>query len=506
MNEGTLAQARRAARRKSVEDMRRDYEAVGMHRSLGPLQLIAIGIGCIIGAGVFVMTGTAASHYAGPAVSLSFVIAAIACVLVCLCYAELASVLPVSGASYSYAYAVLGRPFAWALGWMLMLEFGLAGSALSVGLSGYVTSLLGDFGIGVSDRIATPWILAAAGPDGVSFSASGGVNLVAVGLQVAAMLIVIRGVSQSAAINAMLVVVKVGVLLGFVIVGASHIDAANLTPFIPANEGGFRFGIEGVFRAASILFFSYLGFEAVAAAAAEARKPQRDVPIGIIGALLASTLLYVAVALTLTGVVPFRALDVPDPIAAAVNVLGMPVFAVVIKVGAIAGLASVLLINTYAQSRICHAIARDDLLPSRLARLHDRYRTPVAATITVALISAVAAAALPISLLADLVSIGTLCVFMTVAVAVVVFRNTHADLPRPFRVPLGGVRIRGKWIGTVPAFAFVSCVMMGAPVFTDIVIKAEKGEWVPAAILAGYVAVGATIYAFYGRKREDIPV
>jgi APA family basic amino acid/polyamine antiporter len=489
------------SRRKSVEAIRRECETAAMHRTLGPFQLVMIGIGCIVGAGVFVMTGTAASHHAGPAVALSFVIAAFACLLVCLCYAELASVLPASGASYSYAYAVLGQGFAWGLGWMLMLEFGLAGSALAVGFSGYLTSLLGDFGLIVPKAAATPWLLAVAGPDGMSFAVSGGLNLVAVAALVAAMLVVIRGVAHSAAINALLVVVKIGVLTGFVIVGARHVDSANLTPFIPANEGGFRFGVEGVFRAASILFFSYLGFEAVAAAAAEARRPQRDVPIGIVGALIASTLLYVAVALTLTGIVSYRALDVPDPIAIAVNAIGMPVFAVVIKVGALAGLGSVLLVNTYAQSRICHAIARDGLLPPALARLHPRYRTPVAATISVATISAAAAAVLPISLLADLVSLGTLCVFMTVAIAVIVLRNSHPDLPRPFRVPFGGVRLRGRWIGTVPVLALLSCVLMGAPVLTDIALKAASGEWIPAAILGSYITAGAALYLFYGRPR-----
>lgn len=488
-------------RRKSIEEIRRDHEDVAMHRTLGPFQLVMIGIGCIIGAGVFVMTGTAASHYAGPAVALSFVIAAFACLLVCLCYAELASVLPASGASYSYAHAVLGEGFAWALGWMLMLEFGLAGSALAVGLSGYLASLLGDFGVIVPDPISTPLLLAVAGPGGTSLVQSGSVNLVAAAALLLAMLVVIRGVAHSAAINALLVVVKVGVLMGFVAVGAQHIDTANLNPFVPANEGGFRFGMEGVFRAASILFFSYLGFEAVAAAAAEARRPQRDVPIGIMGALIASTLLYVAVALTLTGIISFRELDVPDPIAIAVGALGMPVFAVVIKVGALAGLGSVLLVNTYAQSRICHAIARDGLLPPSLARLHDNYRTPVAATICVATISATAAAMLPISLLADLVSLGTLCVFMTVAIAVVALRNSHPDLPRPFRVPFGGFRIAGKWIGTVPALAFLSCILMGAPVLTDIAQKAASGEWIPAAILGTYVAVGLLLYLGYGRPR-----
>ncbi len=491
-------------RRKTIEDIRRDLAESPMRRSLGPVHLIMIGVGCIIGAGVFVMTGTAASHYAGPAVALSFAIAALACALVCLCYAELSSVLPASGASYSYAHAILGEGFAWGLGWMLMLEFGLAGSALAVGLSGYLTSLLSDFAITVPAAISTPMLKAVTTPQGIGFVASGGINLVAVAALIAVMLILIRGVTHSAALNAVLVIIKVGVLLGFAAVGAGHIDKANLTPFIPPSEGGFRFGVAGVFRAASILFFAYLGFEAVAAAAAEARRPQRDVPVGIVGALIASTLLYIGVALTLTGIVSFRALDVPDPIAVAVTILGMPFFALVIKAGALAGLSSVLLVNTYAQSRICHAIARDGLLPPALAYLHPRFRTPVVATCVVAMISAVAAALLPISLLADLVSLGTLCVFITVGLAVIALRNSHPELPRPFRVPLGGLWIRGRWIGTIPLLAVLACVAMGAPVLIDIVTQAASGSWQPAAFLSVYISVGVAIYLFYGRRRERL--
>lgn len=498
--DGKSTRASGMLRRKPIDAVRADHENNAMRRSLGPVQLVMIGIGCIIGAGVFVMTGTAASHYAGPAVALSFGIAALACVLICLCYAELASVLPVSGASYSYAYTVLGEAFAWGLGWMLMLEFGLAGSALAVGVSGYLVSLLADFGVTIPAALSTPWLDVVTTPTGTGFAASGSVNLVAVAAIGVVLLILIRGVAHSAAVSALLVLIKVGVLIGFVVVGAGHIDSANLTPFIPANEGGFRFGIEGIFRAASILFFAYLGFEAVAAAAAEARRPQRDVPLGILGALIASTLLYVAVALTLTGIVPYRALDVPDPIAIAVGAIGMPAFAIVIKVGALAGLSSVLLVNSYAQSRICHAIACDGLLPQRLARLHPRFHTPVAATIAVAATSAFAAALLPISLLADMVSLGTLCVFMTVAIAVIVLRNRHPELPRPFRVPFGGFRVRGLWIGWVPLAGFLACVTMGAPVLIDIAAKAAAGEWAPSVILSAYIAVGVAIYLGYGRR------
>lgn len=493
-------------RRKSLAAVRHDAETTGMHRSLGAVQLVLIGIGCIVGAGVYVMTGTAAAQYAGPAVILSFVIAAIACGFICLCYAELASVLPVSGASYAYAYTVLGEVFAWGLGWMLMFEFGLAGAALAVGFSGYLTSLLSDFGVQVPAAISTSWISTVGAPGGIRFVTGGGINLVAVGALAAVTLVLIRGVAHSAAVNTLLVVVKVGVLIGFVVAGAGKVDSANWTPFIPPSEGGFAFGVPGILRGASILFFAYLGFEAVATAASETRRPQRDVPLGILGALAASTILYAAVAMVMTGLVSYRALGVPDPVAVAIGAVGMPVLAVIIKAGALTGLASVLLVNTYAQSRVCHAMSIDGLLPSALAQLHARFRTPVAATLTVAATSAVAAALLPISLLGDLVSLGTICVFTVVAIAVMWLRNTHPELERPFKVPLGGVRIRGVWIGVVPVLALASCALMAAPVLIDVTMKAVDGQWIPAAILLAYFAIGTAIYLLYGVRNARIAI
>lgn len=490
--------------RKPMELAGKDADGGGMNRTLGPWQLVMIGIGCIVGAGVYVMTGAAAAHYAGPAVILSFLIAALACGFICLCYAELASVLPLSGASYAYAYTVLGEVFAWGLGWMLMLEFGLAGAALAVGFSGYLSSLLADFGLVLPAFLSTSWLRAQAGEGGIVLVAGGGVNLVAVAALAAVAWVLVRGIRQSAAVNTVLVVVKVGVLIGFVMVGAGKVDSANWLPFIPENEGGFRYGVPGIFRAASILFFAYLGFEAVATAAAEARRPQRDIPLGILGALVASSVLYGAVALVMTGLVPFTALDAPDPIAVAVGAVGMPVMAVIIKTGALTGLASVLLVNTYAQSRVCHAMSSDGLLPPRFSSLHPRFRTPDFATLVVAGISAVAAALLPITLLADLVSLGTICVFSTVAIAVMKLRTTHPELPRPFRVPLGGIRVRGVWIGTVPVLALAACIMMAGPVLDDVVTRAIHGEWTPALILLVYIAIGVVLYLFYGHRRARI--
>jgi len=488
--------------KKSLETVRAEAGGSKLRRELGPIQLVFVGIGCIVGAGVYVMTGAAAANFAGPAVILSFVLAGLACGLIGLCYAELASVLPVSGASYTYAYAVMGEGVAWLLGWMLLFEFGVAGAALAAGFSGYLVSLLGDFGVHVPAVISAPMVQALPGDDGVRLVTTNGFNLIALLSLLAVAAVLSRGVSQSSAVNALLVVIKVGVLVAFVVVGAGHIDPANWRPFVPEHQGGFQYGAPGVIRAASILFFAYLGFEAVAAAASEARRPQRDVPIGILGALSVATLLYVAVAGVMTGLTPYQSLNVADPVAVAVSVIGEPVWAVIIKAGAVTGLGSVLLVNTYAQSRVGYAMSIDGLLPKLFSHLHATTKAPAAGALTFALVSAVAAALLPIGLLADLVSLGTALVFSVVAISVIWLRNTHPDLPRPFKVPFGGFRIAGIWIGYVPLMALAACLSMSAPVAIDMIGQFARGDWAPATIMGGYLLSGAVIYALYGRKNS----
>ncbi len=499
-----MATTKRLFIRKPLEDVRADAERHGLVRSLGPLQLVMIGIGCIIGAGVYVMTGTAASNYAGPAVTLSFILAGIACGFTALCYAELSSTLPVAGASYSYAYAALGEVFAWILAWMLSLEFGLAGSALAVGVSGYLVSLLGDFGITIPAALSTPLVQAITSADGTHFTTGNSLNLVAVAAVAFFTVVLVRGVTQSARLNAFMVAVKIGVLIAFVIVGAPHVHPANWHPFFPPSQGGFQFGWLGVFRGASILFFAYLGFEAVATAALEARRPQRDIPIGILGSLLVATVLYVAVALVLTGLVPYSQLDVPDPVAVAVDVVGWPALTLLIKLGALAGLSSVLMINTYAHSRVWFAMSDDGLLPTFICSIHPRFRTPYLGTIVVAGIAAAGAAFLPIAILGDLVSLGTGVVFLTVAASTMWLRSTYPDLPRPFRVPFGGVRIGRAWIGVVPVLSMILTVLMIAPVIGDIGYKAATGDWIPAVILICYVTAGGLLYAFYGFHKSRL--
>jgi APA family basic amino acid/polyamine antiporter len=490
--------------RKPLADVRADGERHGLVRALGPVQLVMIGIGCIIGAGVYVMTGTAASNYAGPAVVISFGLAGLACALTALCYAELSSTLPVAGASYSYAYAALGEVFAWTLAWMLSLEFGLAGSALAVGVAGYLLSLLGDFGLGVPAAVSTPLVQAVSDAQGAHFTVGSSVNLVAVAAVALFAAVLVRGVTHSARLNAAMVTIKIGVLVAFVAIGAPHVHTANWHPFIPPSQGGFAFGWLGVVRAASILFFAYLGFEAVATAALEARRPQRDIPIGILGSLLVATVVYIAVAFVLTGLVPYSKLNVPDPVAVAVDVIGWPALTLLIKLGALAGLSSVLMINTFAHSRVWFAMSDDGLLPRFICAVHPRWKTPHLGTITVAAIAAVGAAFLPISILGDLVSLGTGVVFLTVAASTMWLRSSQPELERPFKVPLGGIWIGSRWIGIVPVLSMVFTLLMMAPVLGDIFYKAAHGDWIPAVILLCYMVAGALLYMLYGLRKSRL--
>ena len=475
--------------------------AQGLQPRLGWGALLVLGVAQILGAGVYVLIGTAASLYAGPAVTLSFLIAGLACLLVGLCYAELSSSVPESGSAYSYCRQTLGIGPAWALGWLLFLEFSVAASLLAVGFSGYLGSLLADFGIVLPAAISTPAIQLLPGADGPALAASGHANLVAALAVLAAGGIVALGTSRSSLANTVLVVVKVLVLAGFILIGATAVDPANWSPFVPANEGGFTYGWQGVARAAALLFFAFLGFETVSTAAAETRNPQRDVPIGILGSLAICATLYVLAAIVLTGLVPFRELDVPDPIALAVDRIGWPQFAVVIKIGALAGLASVLLANAFGHSRVCYAMARDGLLPDLFRRLHPTRNSLWIANLLLAALAAVNAALLPISVMADLISFGVALMFAMVAISLIRMRSAQPERLGRFRVPLGGVRIGGIWFGVVPVGAIVLSFAMTLPVALDIVQQARQGDLLPIVLLGVYAALGWLIYRFYGRAR-----
>jgi APA family basic amino acid/polyamine antiporter len=344
-----------------------------LSKVLGPFSIAAMGIGAIIGAGIFVLTGTAAALYAGPAIVLSFMLAAIACSLVGLCYAELSAFLPVSGSSYTYA--TLGELAAWVIGWDLILEYAMGGATVAVGWSGYFNSLLGLAGIGLDPRLVAATGQAVTLADGTTAAAIA--NLPAAGIVVLITVLLVLGTRESARLNNVMVAVKLTVVLAFVVLGAFYVRSANWHPFIPPNAGEFgSFGLSGILRGASTVFFAYIGFDAVSNCAQEARRPQRDMPIGILGSLAASTVLYIAVAAVLTGLVPYAELNVPDPVAKGVRVIGHEWFSLFIELGALIGLTTVILVLLYGQSRIFAAMANDGLLPPLFARVHPTLRTP----------------------------------------------------------------------------------------------------------------------------------
>lgn len=488
-------------RRKTLEAVVADADRTGLRRRLGAGSLLVLGVANILGAGIYVMTGAAAASFAGPAVVVAFVLAALACAFTGLCYAELSSVIPVSGSAYSYCYVTLGEGAAWALAWMIILEYLLAAAAVAAGFAGYLGSLLADLHLPVPALLTTATVVASQQAGHTTLSFGGGINAVAALAVVAAAGIQIAGVERSAAANFLLVAIKVVLLIAFVIIGSQFVDARHWQPFLPANEGGFAYGWPGVLRAAAMLFFAYLGFETVSMAAAEARQPRRDVPLGILGSLVVCTLLYVAAAAVLTGLVPFRELGVPDPIALAVDRIGWPGFAVLIKIGALTGLGSVLLANAYGASRIALCIARDGLLPPLFGRVHARLGTPWLASVVFGSISATLAALLPIGILGDLICLGIASAFVVVCLAVMWLRTARPDVRGGFRVPGGGVWVRGVWIGLVPVLGILFCLTMMAPVLGDMLAQVRRGDVLPAGILAGYVLTGGIVYGVYGQRR-----
>lgn len=503
--------------KKPIAQIQKEAATSQLKRSLGPINLVSLGIGCIIGAGIFVLTGQVASAHAGPAIIFSFVLAGIACALAGLCYAELASTMPVSGSAYTYAYGTLGEVFAWVMGWLLVLEYGVAASTVAVGWSGYVVSILGDFGVtfpsilvGANEapQFATPFIQAVAQETGPPlFQPTGTFNLVAaIGIGMVTLLLVM-GVSESANVNNAIVVIKVLVLFTFIAVGLAYINPANWQPFIPATpEGGTwdQFGVGGVFRGAAIIFFAYVGFEAVSTAAAEAKNPSRDVPIGILGALIICTIIYMMVAAVMTGVVPYLELASPAPIAVAIDRMSLEwanvplalapggelnLISFLIKIGAVTGLSSVMLVLCFGQTRVFYTMARDGLLPRAFAVVHQRLRTPWIGTIVLGIAIAIAAAFLPIGILGDLVSLGTALAFSIVCFSVIMLRIRHPELHRPFRVP-GGV--------VTAVLGILACLGLAGLNFTPMIQHAMNDNPLPLMILGAYAAVGAVIYGIYG--------
>jgi len=465
--------------RKSLAQLDQESERNPLRRSLGRVQLIALGVGSIIGTGIFVMTGTAASQNAGPALVLSMILTTIGCAFAGLCYAEFAAMVPIAGSAYTYAYATIGEFVAWIIGWDLILEYALSVSTVAVGWSGYFVSLARDVGINIPLAFTMP--IGKVVTDANGATVTGIFNLPAVCIVVVVSALLISGIRQSANTNAVLVMIKAMVLVVFVVAGAAYVQRANLTPFIPQNTGQFgHFGWSGVLRGAGVMFFAYIGFDAVTTAAQESKDPQRDMPVGILGSLAICTVLYIAVAIVLTGIVHYSKLNVADPLAVGIDATGLRWLSPVIKVSAIFGLFSTMLVQLLGQTRIFFSMARDGLLPRVFGRVHPRYKTPHVSTLVTGLVCAFVSGLTPIEVLGQLVSIGTLLAFVLVCIGVVILRKTAPQNRRPFRTP---------WVPLVPILGAIICLaqMVGLP-------------WATWERLLIWLAIGFVIYFMYGHR------
>ncbi len=482
---------------KSIDQIKTEASEGGAHslkRVLTALDLTTLGIGAIIGTGIFVLTGQAAAAHAGPAIVLSMVLAGLASALAGLCYAEFASTVPIAGSAYTYGYATLGEFFAWIIGWDLILEYALGAATVAVGWSGYMVSFLADFGI------QFPATLAAA-PGTVTTLADGSTatavfNLPAVLITALVTTLLVVGIQESARVNAVIVILKVAVVLLVIAVGAMFMDTANWSPFIPDNTGKFgEYGWSGIVRGAGVIFFAYIGFDAVSTAAQEAKNPQKDMPIGILGSLAICTVLYVLVSGVMVGLVPYTELGVPAPMAVAIDaakakaaggsmagLVGVMPF--IVKLGAIAGLSSVMVVMMLGQPRVFMSMSNDGLLPAWAGKIHPRFRTPYVTTILTGVMVAIAAGFTPINILGELVSIGTLLAFVIVSLGILVLRYKRPDLHRPFRTP---------WVPFVPILSALVALglMAGLP-------------WHTWERLIIWMVIGVVLYFLYGYRHSKL--
>lgn len=454
----------------------------GLRRTLGPGGLIALGIGAVIGGGIFVITGKAAALHAGPAVVLSFGFAAFASVFTALCYAEFATLIPVSGSAYSYAYATLGELVAWFIAWNLVLEYGVSASAVAVSWNGYFLSLLHHMGLDLPAALVQAPLELKHG----SLIATGAImNLPAVLLVAGLTWLCYLGIRESSGVNMLMVVLKVALIILVIIVGWQYVDTSNWKPFIPAAEGPSEYGWSGVFRGAAMVFFAYIGFEATSVAAQESRNPQRDLPIGILASLAICTVLYIAMAAVLTGLTPYAQLGTPQPVVTAIashDQLGW--LRGVVEVGALLGLASVVLVMLIAQPRIFMIMARDGLLPKLFAKVHPRRHTPHWNTLITGFGIAVLAAIFPLDVLGELVSMGTLFAFIAVCGGVWVLRYKRPDLPRTFRVP---------WAPAICTLGIFSCLFL-----------LWQMDWYNWTLMGVWTVIGLVIYFLYGRRHSHL--
>ena len=456
-----------------------DAEGLSLHRTLGPWGLTALGIGAVIGGGIFVITGQAAADHAGPAIMLSFVLAAVCCLFCALAYAEFAAMVPVSGSAYTYTYATLGELAAWFIGWMLVLEYGVSASAVAVSWTGYFLSLLDHFGIHLPQALVSAPLDAQLRPTGAI------ANLPAAAIVLLLTWVCYIGIRKSSAMNMGMVLLKTGLILLVIFAGWKYIDPANWHPFIPENQGPGKYGFEGVLRGAALVFFAYIGFEAVSVAAQESHKPQRDMPIGMLLSLVICTVLYIAMAAVMTGLTPYNLLGTDEPVVTAVA--SHPELAwlrIVVEIGALIGLSSVVLVMIIGQPRIFMIMARDGLLPPVFTRIHPEYRTPHINTVITGIGIALLAALFPLDVLGELTSMGTLIAFAAVCGGVLILRRTQPDLPRPFRIPFAwGICIAG----------ILSCLALLSTMTAH--------NWF---LMVVWTAVGFLIYFLYGSRNSKL--
>jgi len=489
----------------------KDESGSSLRRVLGPVNLITLGIGAIIGAGIFVVSGTVAATFTGPSIVLSFLLAAAGCLFAGLCYAEFASLIPIAGSAYTYGYATLGEIFAWIIGWDLIIEYAFGSASVAVGWSGNLISLFQSFGIQIPPQLTAPpgtllvffngnWsrlatvgpLLVSAGIDPSTLPSARGVLDLPAYLVIALLTaILVMGVRESANFNSIIVFIKVSTVLTFIAIAAAYllrhpeVGSANWHPFIPPNQGSFgTFGWSGVARGAGVIFFAYIGFDAVSTAAQEAKNPQRDMPIGILGSLAICTVLYVALGWTLTGVVNYKLLNTAAPVAMGIQATGVRWGSIVVMLGTFAGLTTTMLVMLMGQSRVFYSMSRDGLLPQWAGRVHPRFRTPWISSIVVGFFVAIIAGVLPIGVLSQLTSIGTLLAFVIVCAGVWTLRVKRPDLPRPFKTPL---------VPLVPIF--------GIGISLGLMISLPWSTWLRLIV---WLILGMGIYFGYGRRHSRL--